>query len=410
MINNERAILAIVIQDPTYMETVLANCDDSFFKWPENQEIFKLIKIRHKSGELIDWETIMDLVSTATVSASWFISMQETIRGTYPMGLEDLLLEKIKAVKEDKARKAILSEIDGILKGHDPDFKRVLALAEQAQVMRIVEEESDFQTAFDEYVAWKGQGLTGISTGYTSLDALTDRYNYGELISIMGRTTVGKTFLGLNILHHLINQAADKMGFFSMEMSKSALIERMMQVFFDRSRYDVNRDRISNRINENEFLEKYKNLELYSNVYSVREIERLVVRDELKIVFIDYLQLIRADGDGSLYETTSSTMRQLKELAKNQGITIFLLLQISRKGEGGWEPVSINMARDSGSIEEHSDFIIGVWNPSLKEGADVKLDGLICLKLLKNKRGSTKWLQCTFDTSSGRIREVIDRE
>lgn len=405
MINTERAILAIAIQHPEHIDTVLANCGDGFFNWPENQKIFETIKDLHEGKSLADWETVIDLL-IGQIKVAWFIAMQETLRGTYPSGIERLLLEKIKLVKEERAKKKILSEIQRELQGHAPDFDRILELAGQGKVIRIIQEESDFQTAYNAFLAWQEQRPTDIVMGLPSFDNLTDNFDFGEVIAIFGRTTTGKTFSALNVLARLKDHVTEKIGFFSLEMSKAALTERMMQLHYGLSRWELKRKRLVNELDEKPFLEKYEDLKVYSRVYTVREIEKLVARDGLRIVFIDYLQLIRKDEGKSLTEKTSFVMQEIKELAKNREAVVFLMVQITRKAEGGWVPVTIDMARDSGAIEENADFIIGIWNPNLKEGAAKKWEGKICMKLLKNKRGTTKGIECNFDYLSGKIYEL----
>ena len=405
MINTERAILAIAIQFPEHIDTVLANCDDGFFKWPENQKIYETVKDLYLGKSLADWETIIDLLK-GEISASWFVGMQETLHGTYPMGIEALLLEKIKIVREDKSKKAILQEIQKELRGHAPDFNRILELANKGKVIRIIQEDADFQTAYNAYLQWKEQRPTNITTGLLSFDRLTDNIDFGEIFMIMGRTTTGKTFCALNILERLLDHVTEKIGFFSHEMSKAAITERMMQLFFGLSRWDLKRKLVINDLGEEPFLEKYKDLNVYGWVYTVREIDKLVARDGLKIVFIDYLQLIRKDEGKSLTEKTSFLMQEIKELAKNREAVVFLMVQITRKGEGGWVPVTIDMARDSGAIEENSDFIIGVWDPSLKDKAPAKYDGQLRMRLLKNKRGPTIGITCSFSKISGEIYEL----
>lgn len=405
MINTERAILAIAIQYPEHMETILTNCDDGFFKWVENQRIFEVVKGLHEGKSLADWETIIDLLK-GEIPASWFAAMQDTLKGTYPMGLEPLLLEKIKLVKEDKAKRAILSEIQRELQGHRPDFDKLFELVNKGKVIKFIQEQADFQTAYNAYLEWKERRPTNIITGFPTFDRLTDNFDHGELVSVMGRTTTAKTWTALNILMYLMPHVDAKIGFFSMEMAKSALIERMMQLNFGLSRYDVHKERIAGRLDEKAFSDIHRDLNIYGRVYSVKEVERLVDRDGLKIIFLDYLQLMKMGEGKSIYEKTTYRMQETKEMAKNKGVMVFLMVQLSRKAEGGWIPVSIDMARESGAIEENSDFIIGTWDPSLKEGAPAKYDGQIRMKLLKNKRGPTMGITCSFSKISGRIHEL----
>lgn len=405
MINSERAILAIVIQHPGHIDTLLANCNDGFFKWPENQKIYETIKDLHEGKSLCDWETIIDLLK-GEIQASWFTAMQDTLGGTYPSGLEALLLEKIRLVKEDKAKRALLSEIQRELQGRMPDFDRLFMLVNKGKVIRFTQEEADFQTAYDAYIDWKERRPTNIATGFPTFDRLTDNFDYGELVTLMGRTTTAKTWTALNILSRLMPHINEKIGFFSMEMAKSALIERMMQLYFGLSRYDVYKERIAGRLDDKEFFDIHRDLNIYGKVYSVKEVERLVDRDGLKIVFLDYLQLMKMGEGKSIYEKTTYRMQETKEMAKNREIMVFLMSQITRKGEGGWIPVSIDMARESGAIEESSDFIIGTWDPSLQEGAHAKHDGQLRMRLLKNKRGPTIGITCSFSKVSGRIHEL----
>lgn len=405
MINTERAILAIAIEYPEHIETVLANCDDGFFNWSENQKIFETIKDLHEGKSLVDWATIIDLLK-GEISASWFMAMQDTLIGTYPMGIEATLLEKIKIIKEDNAKTALLAEFNKELLGHTLNLDTLQALLDKGRVIKLTKEEADFQAAYDDYVDWKERRPTNIVTGFPTFDKLTDNFDYGELVSVMGRTTTAKTWTALNILNRLIPHVNEKIGFFSMEMAKSALIERMMQLHFELSRYDVHKERIAGRLDEKEFSDIYQDLNIYGRVYSVKEVERLVDRDALKIIFLDYLQLMKMGEGKSIYEKTTYRMQETKQMAKNKGVMVFLMVQLSRKAEGGWVPVTIDMARESGTIEESSDFIIGTWDPSLQEGASSKHDGKLRMRLLKNKRGPTIGITCSFSKVSGKLYEL----
>ena len=83
------------------------------------------------------------------------------------------------------------------------------------------------------------------------------------------------------------------------------------------------------------------------------------------VVFIDYLGLI--EGRGDEYEHLSHVAKALKNIAKRTGVVMVYLHQLSRKGEDGTRPVTLEMARGSGVIEESVDYLIGAWRP---EGTD----------------------------------------
>jgi len=272
------------------------------------------------------------------------------------------------------------------------------------------DESGDFNVAFEEYLNWKSKKRTNVNTGYALFDNRMDDFLYGELIGIMGRTFTGKTFFALNILKHLLNNTALKIGFFSLEMSKATIVERMMQLEYKMSRYEIGGKVRDGSLNLNLFLDRYKSLNVYSHIYSVNEIAGIIERDGLNIVFIDFLQQLKKPRGQKLYESTTNQMSELKEVAKNQEVVIFLMIQLSRKAEGGWLPVTIDMARDSGSIEEDCDFLMGIWNlglnPNIKEDKKTKYQGQITIKLLKNKRGTTIGDEFWFDKETGEIKEV----
>jgi replicative DNA helicase len=99
----------------------------------------------------------------------------------------------------------------------------------------------------------------------------------------------------------------------------------------------------------------------------------------VQVVFIDYLGLI--EGRGDEYEHLSHVAKALKNIAKRTGAVMVYLHQLSRKGEDGTKPVTLEMARGSGVIEESVDYLIGAWRP---EGTD---SPEFAAAILKNRHG-----------------------
>jgi len=407
MIETEKAILAAVIEWPDNIILVIDNCDEGFFQSVESRELYRILKGLYEGRSIIDWATVFDL-SRGRIRESYLASLLDTLKGVYASGVSSYIKEKIRLIKTVRTKKKLLAEVERQARLPDVDFEKIQQIINEAKITETLEEDKKFEAAYKEFLEWKNKEKTNITLGLPSFDRLIGSFSYGEIVSIFGRTYTAKTFLMLNIMEHLVGNLMDneKVGFFSLEMAKPAIFERIAQIFFGKSRWDIQDELKEANINFQELLRRYERVNLYGKVYSVSEIEQLTKRDKLKIVFIDFLQLLKEEKAGSQYEKTTRKIRELKEFAKNQSVVIFLAVQISRKGEGGWEAVSISMARESGQIEELSDFIIGVWNPSLKEGASSKWKGKICMKLLKNKRGGPFPLVAKFDESSGRIIEL----
>jgi len=412
----EKTILATVIEysgcRPNLTDILFENLVEGDFRDVNANLVFRVLRDLVERKSAFDFITIMDLLR-GQVSEVYFSSMLDCLRGTHEGIAERFLREKINYLKGQYAQVDLLKEIENLARGNINiiDWDKIGEIVQRAKFVHVKNEDSSFRAAYQEYVSWKEKKRTCVNTGFPTFDKLTDDYQYGEIIAIMARTTVGKTFLSLNILSHLMNsEQNNKIGFFSLEMDKGPLTERMMQIYFNLSRHEVHSRRMAGGLNEYEFLKRYDPLKVYKFVYSVNEIERLVEKDGLKIVFIDFLQLIKAGSGSGAYEITTNKIVDLKELAKNRELIVFLLVQVSRKGGGGWEQITIDMARESGAIEEISDFIIGLWdsnlNPRATEKQRAKSQGSLCMKLLKNKRGPTAFIEAKFLKDSGRILEI----
>jgi replicative DNA helicase len=405
MIETEKAILAVVIQFPNLLDFLLRNYFPGMFLDISNQAIFETLSTLNEGKISIDWMTVRDVLR-GKVREFHFVSMIEALRGLPDSQAENFLKEKLALIKKAAGQKAVLKAIQEEASSPFVDFSRIIEAAEKGRLVETIRESSSFQAAYQDYVSWKAAGPSNIGTGLPSFDREIGGFHPGEIVGIMGRAATAKTFLGLNILSHLLPCTTKRIAFFTLEMSKAALTERLLQIYFDKSRHALEDEKITERLEVQEFLSRFSSLGIYSRVYSVAEISDQVKKAGLEIIFIDHLQLVRQTQGRSLYEKATYDIRELKELAKNQDVVIFLLIQISRKGEGGWTPVTLDMARDSGAIEENVDFLIGIWNPSLEQNADPKWRGKLSLKLLKNKRGPVFGVRAYFSRESGKIMEI----
>ena len=402
---SENHILGILFQHPELIPVVRDNSiglfsdDNCRLTWYEIDE-------RQDRGDPVNIAIIYDLLY-GKVQLTWIM---DTLNGVFGIGdrrAEKVLMELIRFIKNQRKADNVIKLLNRERNSlSEMDTKELQLIYEESEIRTTSRESPSVDAALDEYDLSKSRERTKVTIGFPTLDRATDDFNYGEVVAIMGRTTTGKTFVALHTLANLVAQGVKGIGFFSMEMSKAALIERIAQIHFGLSRQNVLLKRDAKEIDLAEISKWYREVKFFSQVYSADEIARIVEKEKMKVVFIDYLQLMRGDAGESIYEKTTYKMNEVKTLAKNQNCVVFLLVQISRKGEGGWEPVSIDMARDSGAIEENSDFIVGLWNPGSKENADDDLKGKIRIRLLKNKRGQVDGITCVFNPETGKLYEV----
>jgi len=402
MKNTERVILALVINDDNLAPLLLQNCDEKFFEGEEHRVIYSELKNLHDSKCGWNFTSFYDNIE-GRVKASYYASLIDLIIGVHdPRGF---LLQNILKVKKARSKRDILFWAAKYIKEPYVDWDEITAAVSNLSVSGISRENADIHLAYDRYVEWISRQQTGISLGFPSLDRLTDTFCYGEILSFIGRTTTGKTFLALNVIRHILETTTDTIGLFSMEMPKQAIFERFFQLHHNVSRWDV-KTKIYEKELLDPFMAKYEQVKIYEKIYSVSEMAAIAEADGLKIVVVDFLGLIRSDIEGNLYTQTTRKITELAQMAKDKEVLVIVLIQLSREGGDGSIPVSITMCRESGAIEEISHFIYGIWQPSINAKKRDKWEGKVCVKLLKNKRGKSGGIQCSFDYVSGRMEEI----
>ena len=234
-------------------------------------------------------------------------------------------------------------------------------------------------------------GITGISTGYFQLDDMTCGWQNSDLVIIAGRPAMGKTAFALSLAKNIAVDQKIPMAFFSLEMSDVQLANRLMA---NACKVD-SKKLLSGQLDRSDWLRLDKNIEklkeapLYideTEGVSVMELRtkarRLVKEHGVKLIMIDYLQLMTASGMNynSRQEEVSLISRSLKGMAKELNIPVLALSQLnrgveSRNGPEGKRP-QLSDLRESGAIEQDADMVIFLHRPAYY-GIYMSSDGLI---------------------------------
>ena len=251
-------------------------------------------------------------------------------------------------------------------------------------------------------------GLTGVPTGYHKLDNLTSGWQASDLVIIAGRPAMGKTSFALSMAKNIAADYKVPMAFFSLEMSNVQLVNRLIS-----NCCEIQGSKILNgqlKPDEWERLDKRLNNLIGSplyvddtpglSVFELRTKARRLVRDHgVKIIMIDYLQLMNANGMrfSSRQEEVSTISRSLKQIAKELDIPILALSQLnrgveSREGLEGKRP-QLSDLRESGAIEQDADMVLFVHRPEYyhiyqdENGRD--LHGMAQIIIAKHRKGAT---------------------
>ena len=251
-------------------------------------------------------------------------------------------------------------------------------------------------------------GLTGVPTGYHKLDNITSGWQASDLVIIAGRPAMGKTSFALSMAKNIAADYKVPMAFFSLEMSNVQLVNRLIS-----NCCEIQGSKILNgqlKPDEWERLDKRLNNLIGSplyvddtpglSVFELRTKARRLVRDHgVKIIMIDYLQLMNANGMrfSSRQEEVSTISRSLKQIAKELDIPILALSQLnrgveSREGLEGKRP-QLSDLRESGAIAQDADMVLFVHRPEYyhiyqdENGRD--LHGMAQIIIAKHRKGAT---------------------
>lgn len=237
-----------------------------------------------------------------------------------------------------------------------------------------------------EFAANRASGLSGLETGFTDLDKITAGWQNSDLVIIAARPAMGKTAFVLSMAKNMAVNFNTPLAFFSLEMSEIQLVNRLIQNVceIDGSKIKTGDltplewNQLSARISALRgaplFIDDTPSL----SVLELRTKARRLVREHgVKIIIIDYLQLMNASGMkfGSREQEVSMISRSLKQLAKELNIPIIALSQLNRSVESRTNDnkrPQLSDLRESGAIEQDADMVCFIHRPEyyLKSGED----------------------------------------
>ena len=221
------------------------------------------------------------------------------------------------------------------------------------------------------------EGLSGIPSGFDKLDKLTSGWQPSDLVIVAARPGMGKTALTLSMARNIAVNSDTPVAFFSLEMSSVQLITRLIS-----SETGLSSEKLrTGRLEKHEWEQlnvKVKTLEKAPlfiddtpslSIFDLRaKARRLASQHKIKLIIIDYLQLMTAGGSqkgGNREQEISTISRNLKALAKELNVPVIALSQLSRAVEtrGGSKRPILSDLRESGAIEQDADIVSFIYRP-----------------------------------------------
>jgi replicative DNA helicase len=246
----------------------------------------------------------------------------------------------------------------------------------------------------------QGEGLRGVPTGFKDLDDALAGMQRSNLLILAARPGVGKTALALNIAQNISVKYKRPVGFFSLEMSREELVDRLLV-----SQADIDAWRLkTGKLNEDDFTKlsnamgELAEAPLYIDdtpglsILEMRtKARRLQVEKGVDFLVVDYLQLAQSRRLENRVQEVSEISQGLKNLARELKIPVLAVSQLSRAVEtrGGNRPQLADL-RESGSIEQDADVVMFLWREDKEKTEDVILD------IAKHRNGPLRTINLFF--------------
>src|SRR5437868_571246 len=226
-----------------------------------------------------------------------------------------------------------------------------------------------------------GKTVTGVASGFNELDELTSGFQPADLVIVAARPSMGKTALTLNIAQHAAIEDNVPVAFFSLEMSKESLVQRMLT---SEARVDSQRLR-RGMLRDDDFPRLARAAGILSSapiwiddspgitLLEMRSKARRLRADAaVGLIIVDYLQLMQGPTSAeNRQQEVSMISRGLKALAKELNVPVVALSQLSRAPEqrtGEHKKPQLSDLRESGAIEQDADVIMFLYRQEMYDG------------------------------------------
>jgi replicative DNA helicase len=253
--------------------------------------------------------------------------------------------------------------------------------------------------------------LRGVSTGFPALDTMLAGLQKSDLVILAARPSMGKTALALDIARLTSTIHKNAVGIFSLEMSSEQLVDRMLAAQAGVNSWklrtgklgkDDEYDRLQKGIEDLSEAPIYIDDKPGATVLSMRSVaRRLKAEKDLKLVIVDYLQLITPMHQGanvSVVQQVTEISRALKGMARELQVPVLALSQLSRAVEQRRGKPRLSDLRDSGSIEQDADVVMFIHREDMMgERSGNEKNGVAEILIEKHRNGPVGKIDLKFD-------------
>ncbi len=304
------------------------------------------------------------------------------------------------------------SEIFKVSEGH---VKREVVKSREilSQTLKMIEE-----------VSKRGEGYSGIPSGFTNLDRLTLGWQPSDLIIIAARPSMGKTAFALSLARNAAVDFEKSVAFFTLEMSAQQLMLRLIIAESELDYRDVRNGKLTPEQWKHMesavqplstaplFIDETPSLSIYEFRSKAR---RLKTQYDIQLIIIDYLQLMTTNTDNrnsNREQEVAMISRSLKAIAKELNVPIIALSQLNRSVEsrGGSKRPQLSDLRESGAIEQDADLVAFIHRPEYYgltvDEDNVSTQGRAEIIIAKHRNGAVDTIKLRFHKDQARFTDI----
>ncbi len=381
----EQAVLGSIIIDPKCINEIAVSMKSEYFYIPQHREIYNALSSMYELSQTIDFVSLLEkLKKSGTYDEAGGKAYLSQLAQTVPTSAN--VLTYVAIIRDRYYARALLEAAQGIIKDVNEDAEdsgKLIDAAEQriydirqgrevsglTHIKSVIENEtydrlnkmSDPETKKD-YV--------GIPTGLGQLDKMITGLNKSDLLILGARPGMGKTAFALNIARNVAVQQGKTVCFFSLEMTRDQLAQRMLssEAAIQSAKLrtgELDPDEWTRLAQAGDVLSKAPIYFDETSGITVREMKAKLMRmPKVDLVIVDYLGLMRsARKTENRVQEVSEITRNLKIMAKDLKIPVLVCAQLSRGTEvkGKSHKPALSDLRESGSIEQDADIVMFLY-------------------------------------------------
>lgn len=400
----EASLLSALLIDPDAIIKIADSISPDSFYDPANKTVYAAIETLYEKRQPVDAITLTNQLKKMK-------KLQEIGGAARLADLSSVLSTAANVVEyakvvSDAAIKRRLITIAGEMseKAFDPSVEAsdVMDLAEQ-HVFAISQDSGSqsFSAIKDTLVESferldelqkNGGDIRGVPTGFLDVDRMLAGMQRSNLLILAARPGMGKTAFALNIAHHAAVVAKQRVGIFSLEMSREELVDRLLV-----SQADIDAWRLkTGRLDQQDFLKISDAMGVLADahifiddtpgltIFEMRtRARRLMTEHHINLLVVDYLQLAQGRTKDNRVQEVAEISQGLKNIARELKIPVLALSQLSRAVESRGERIpQLSDLRESGSIEQDADVVLFLYRK------DEDIREAVSLKIAKHRNGS----------------------